>query len=101
MAQDLGLHRVEQGMGMSEEEKEMRRRVWAACVISDRWCALTYGHPYMIDVEDCDARFPSPSSVPGGIEGGAAGAYLDELVKLSLLLGRVMKMIYRLSTPFG
>lgn len=80
---------------MSEEEKEMRRRVWAACVITDRWTALTYGHPFMIDVEDCDARFPSPSDVPGGCEGGVSGAYLDEMVKLSLLLGRVMKMIYR------
>ena len=32
-AQDLGLHRAE----AVKQNIEMRRRVWGACVISDRW----------------------------------------------------------------
>ncbi|KAF8590103.1 hypothetical protein K439DRAFT_1644924 [Ramaria rubella] len=74
MAQDLGLHRAES----VKQNLALRRRLWAACVISDRWCSLTYGHPFMIDVEDCDVRLTSS----------------DALLKLSILLGRVLKMIY-------
>ncbi|PBK97084.1 hypothetical protein ARMGADRAFT_923912 [Armillaria gallica] len=86
MAQDLGLHRAETVM----QDIELRRRLWGACVISDRWLSLTYGHPHMIDVQDCDARLPS---------GGTVGdMYMDELVRLSVVLGRVLKTIY---TPSG
>ncbi|KAH8117444.1 fungal-specific transcription factor domain-containing protein [Phellopilus nigrolimitatus] len=82
MAQDLGLHRAE----AVKKNIEMRRRVWGACVITDRWTSLTYGHPYMIDVEDCDARLPS--------SGDPNDLYTDELLRLSLILGRVLKTIY-------
>jgi len=49
--------------------------------------SLTYGHPYMIDVRDCDARLPS--------SGDSNDLYMDELVRLSVILGRVLKTIYR------
>lgn len=32
-AQDLGLHRAE----VVKQNIEMRRRLWGACLISDRW----------------------------------------------------------------
>lgn len=82
MAQDMGLHRVE----AIKQNIELRRRLWGACVISDRWISLSYGHPYMIDVNDCDARLPS--------SGDPNDLYMDELVRLSIILGRVMKSIY-------
>jgi hypothetical protein len=41
----------------------------------------------MIDVQDCDARLPS--------SGDPNDLYMDELVRLSVLLGRVLKTIYR------
>ncbi|TFY77651.1 hypothetical protein EWM64_g6362 [Hericium alpestre] len=82
MAQDLGLHRVE----AVKQNIELRRRLWGACVISDRWMSLSYGHPYMIDVNDCDARLPS--------SGDPNDVYVDELVRLSIILGRVLKTIY-------
>ncbi|KAG5219482.1 zinc cluster transcription factor [Salix suchowensis] len=89
-AQDLGLHRAES----FKQNVELRRRLWAACVISDRWYApidfsrisVAYGHPYMIDVRDCDARLPSA--------GDQHDLYMDELVRLSVILGRVHKTIY-------
>jgi hypothetical protein len=37
-AQDLGLHRAE----AVKQNIEMRRRLWGACVISDRWYFSTY-----------------------------------------------------------
>ncbi|KAI0647332.1 fungal-specific transcription factor domain-containing protein [Trametes meyenii] len=86
MAQDLGLHRAES----VKQNIELRRRLWGVCVISDRWISLTFGHPYMIDIRDCDARLPS--------SGDPNDLYLDELVRLSVILGRVQKAIY---TPAG
>jgi hypothetical protein len=102
-AQDLGLHRAES----VKQNIELRRRLWGICVISDRWyvfdslggrdvadgaaasfrISLAYGHPFMIDVQDCDVRLPSG--------GDPNDSYLDELVRLSVLLGRVLKTIYR------
>jgi len=41
----------------------------------------------MIDIHDCDARLPS--------SGDTNDLYMDELVRLSVLLGRVLKTIYR------
>lgn len=41
----------------------------------------------MIDVQDCDTRLPS--------SGDLNDLYMDELVRLSILLGRVQKTIYR------
>ncbi|KAI0318935.1 fungal-specific transcription factor domain-containing protein [Amylostereum chailletii] len=82
MAQDLGLHRAE----AVKQNIDMRRRLWCACVISDRWMSLSYGHPHMIDVNDCDTRLPS-SDDPHDL-------YVVELVRLSIILGRVLKTIY-------
>ena len=86
---------------------ELRRRLWGACLVCDRWYAIlyqgfiqglidgyragiAYGNPYMIDVQDCDTRLPS--------SGDFNDVYMDELVRLSILLGRVQKTIYRFVT---
>ncbi|KAG7092616.1 hypothetical protein E1B28_008959 [Marasmius oreades] len=87
MAQDLGLHRCE---SLKQPDMDLRRRLWGLCVISDRWMSFTYGHPYMISLEDCDARLPS--------SGNPTDNYIDELARLSILLGRVQKALY---TPSG
>ncbi|KAI3600004.1 acetamidase regulatory protein [Moniliophthora roreri] len=87
MAQDLGLHRCE---SLKQPDMDLRRRLWGLCLISDRWISFTYGHPYMISLEDCDARLPS--------SGDITDDYIDELVRLSILLGRVQKALY---TPSG
>ena len=44
----------------------------------------------MIDVQDCDTRLPS--------SGDFNDVYMDELVRLSILLGRVQRAIYRFVT---
>lgn len=40
----------------------------------------------MIDIQDCDARLPS--------SGDPNDLYMDELVRLSIILGRIQKAIY-------
>lgn len=59
-------------------------------LIDDHRASIAYGHPYMIDVQDCDTRLPS--------SGDLNDVYMDELVRLSILLGRVQKTIYRFVT---
>ena len=54
--------------------------------------SLIFGHPFMINVEDCDARLPS--------SGEPYDLYVDEFVRLSILLGRVLKTIYRRAHSF-
>lgn len=82
MAQDLNLHRAE----ISKEGMETRRRVWATCVVVDRWQAASFGYPQMIDLTDCDVRLPTPQDQGIG--------YLNALTRLSIILGEVLKAIY-------
>ncbi|KIO32577.1 hypothetical protein M407DRAFT_105584 [Tulasnella calospora MUT 4182] len=91
MAQDLGMHRAE----AVKKNVELRRRLWGACVIADRWYGACFGHPFMIDVLDCDVRLPTPDD-PNDISIAATkpNCYLAELIKLSILLGKVTKTIY-------
>jgi hypothetical protein len=77
------MHRAETG----GQDVELRRRLWSACLICDRFFSLTFGNPSMIDVQDCDVRLPS--------SGNPNDLHLDELVRLSILVGRVIKTIYR------
>ena len=68
----------------------------------DRWYGLTLGIPFMIDVHDCDARLPGPELTIGHpplstseVEYATSLAFMGELVKLSVLLGKVTRTIYR------
>lgn len=72
---------------------KIRGRAGVHARISHSRISLIYGHPYMIDVVDCDARLPS--------SGDSNDLYLDELLRLSVLLGRVLKTIYTYVIPLG
>ncbi|EIW66297.1 hypothetical protein TREMEDRAFT_35093 [Tremella mesenterica DSM 1558] len=102
MAQDMGLHRESTQRAQTAQDLafvELRRRVWAACVILDRWYGAALGIPLLVDLLDCDVLLPAPydiipeaepSSWP--IEKSYIG--LAEHLKLSILIGRVLKTIY-------
>ncbi|EEB97102.1 hypothetical protein MPER_03640 [Moniliophthora perniciosa FA553] len=49
---------------------------------------LLTGHPYIISLEDCDARLPS--------SGDITDESIDEFVRLSILFGGVQKPWYTL-----
>ncbi|KAG8746920.1 hypothetical protein FRC10_003091 [Ceratobasidium sp. 414] len=85
MAQDLGMHRAE----AVQTDLELRRRLWSACVVVDSWYAASFGHPLTINVLDCDVRLPRADEAEG-----LKMEFMGELVKLSILLGRVLKSIY-------
>ncbi|KAI9637068.1 fungal-specific transcription factor domain-containing protein [Dioszegia hungarica] len=102
MAQDLGLHRESHVRAQTPKDLayvELRRRIWATCVIMDRWYGAALGIPLTVDLLDCDVLLPAgydiiqdqnPSTWP--IEPSFLA--LTEHLKLSILVGRVLKTIY-------
>lgn len=106
-----GLHRDIAGDQVSLQQVDRRRRVWASCVIADRWYALSFGQPMTINLLDCDAHGPSvyadgcrdgqsDSEAPFTMHAemtkvGSRGALLmlvhpdTRFKQLSILLGRV------------
>ncbi|WVQ95647.1 hypothetical protein IAU59_002745 [Kwoniella sp. CBS 9459] len=102
MAQDLGLHRESSLRATTTEDLayvELRRRVWATCVIMDRWYGAALGIPLLIDLLDCDVLLPAaydinPEVDPSTWPIDSSYVALTEHLKLSILIGRVLKMIY-------
>jgi hypothetical protein len=60
MAQDLGLHRAE----VMKQDVETRRRVWAACVVTDRWYAAAFGQPLVSFVYSTTPCLIQPFIIP-------------------------------------
>ncbi|WVQ63363.1 uncharacterized protein L199_001516 [Kwoniella botswanensis] len=102
MAQDLGLHRESALRAQGPQDLayvELRRRVWATCVIMDRWYGAALGIPLLIDLLDCDVLLPAPYAISSLTEPSEWPLEpdfmaLSEHLKLSILIGRVLKMIY-------
>lgn len=104
MAQDLGLHRDASGKDDFSRDAfflEQKRRIWGCCVTADRLQSISLGHPMMIDLTDCDVRLPSPyeilrssNDLPSDPSTDRPFAYNTEMLKLTILFGRVMKTIY-------
>ncbi|TKY89459.1 hypothetical protein EX895_001990 [Sporisorium graminicola] len=104
MAQDLGLHRDASGKDDLSHDAfflEQKRRIWGCCVTADRLQSISLGHPMMIDLTDCDVRLPSPyeilrssNDLPSDPTTDRPFAFNTEMLKLTILFGRVMKTIY-------
>ncbi|KAL7422853.1 hypothetical protein Q5752_002149 [Cryptotrichosporon argae] len=102
MAQDLGLHRESSLKGQTAQDLvhvELRRRVWATCVILDRWYGAALGVPLVIDLYDCDILLPLNRDVvvdrdPADWPANKSYAFLTEHLSLSLLIGRIIKTVY-------
>ncbi|PWN48030.1 hypothetical protein IE53DRAFT_217308 [Violaceomyces palustris] len=99
MAFDIGLHRAMSARSVPASRLNRRSRVWAACIVLDRWYALYHGQPYTISLEDCDAPGPSPfddDDEEGGWQNRSKRPYTAhvEMTKLAILIGRVLKTVY-------
>lgn len=101
-AQDLGLHRESTMRAQTAQDLayvELRRRVWASCVIFDRWYGAALGIPLLVDLLDCDVLLPAPYEIIPDAEPttwpiDVSFMALSEHLKLSILIGRVLKTIY-------
>jgi hypothetical protein len=102
MAQDLGLHRESALRAQTPQDLayiELRRRVWTTCVILDRWYGAALGIPLLVDLLDCDVLLPAPYEIIPDAEPHTwpvepSYMALSEHLKLSVLIGRVLKAIY-------
>ena len=104
MAQDLGLNRDASGRDDLDDDAfflEQKRRIWGCCVTADRCLSVSLGRPLAIDLTDCDVRLPSPFEIlrsptdpKSDLNTDRPFAFNTEMLKLTILIGRVMKAIY-------
>lgn len=59
LAQDLGLHLDCSNWNIPPQEIELRRRLWYACYIVDRWVSAQLGRPISIIDDEFDVKLPS------------------------------------------
>ncbi|ORX56215.1 hypothetical protein DM01DRAFT_299585 [Hesseltinella vesiculosa] len=100
MAQDLGLHRSCEYWHLPRSETETRHRVFYACYILDRWIGARAGKPLTILDRDFDTKMPSVYEVydddaqkPKGKQPPIYRAFV-QWIKLSEILGRILKSLY-------
>lgn len=116
MAQDLGMHRNSARWHLPPLETEIRKRLWWACYIMDRWVSACMGKPVAIDDIDCDVDYPSSVEQdwadPDGSNGGSpsedseklkeessfALRYFVETIKLAQILGQILQRVYSAGT---
>jgi proline utilization trans-activator len=100
MAISLGLHQEVSAsddpaaIGLDEESREHRRRVWWSIYSLDRILSVKSGNPITIHDEDIGVKLPS--RLPGETEYCPA-VVLRHYTELSRILGKVTKCIYRRS----
>ncbi|KAL0140155.1 caspase domain-containing protein [Mucor lusitanicus] len=91
MAQELGLHRTLEKLPLTQDMFEARKRLWFCVYITDRWACAVMGRPLAIADADCDIDLPH---VNGGPQGTKDYSLFINFVKLSGILGEVLRRIY-------
>lgn len=70
---------------------EARKRLWFCVYVTDRWACAVMGRPLAIADADCDIDLPH---VNGGSKGTKDYSLFINFVKLSGILGEVLRRIY-------
>lgn len=98
MAITLGLHQEPTIVGIKEEAREHRRRVWWSVYSLDRIHSVKSGNPITIHDEDIGVELPSrlPSE-----PGFCPAVVLRHYTKLSQINGQIMTSIYRRKPKSG
>ncbi|ORZ05238.1 fungal-specific transcription factor domain-domain-containing protein [Absidia repens] len=101
MAQDLGLHRTCEHWQLPASEIETRHRVFYACYVLDRWIGARAGKPLTILDRDFDTTLPSMYEVVDQDDNNDNSDTKNPVyrafylwIKLSEILGRVLKALY-------
>lgn len=85
------MHRTLEKLPLTEEMFEARKRLWYTVYVTDRWCSAVMGRPLGIADTDCDIELPH---VNGGSNGNKDYSLFINFVKLSGILGEVLRRIY-------
>lgn len=54
-AQSIGIHRYHENRSLNRVERNLWKRIWAACIVSDRFLSFFLGYPSIISLETPDA----------------------------------------------
>ncbi|KAG0198197.1 hypothetical protein BGX33_012525, partial [Mortierella sp. NVP41] len=115
MAQDLGMHRNSARWHLPPLETELRKRLWWACYVMDRWVSACLGRPVSILDQDCDVDYPSvveqdwadPDCDAASVteeseklkeESSLALQFFVETIKLARILGQILQRVYSATT---
>ncbi|ORY02807.1 hypothetical protein K493DRAFT_254641 [Basidiobolus meristosporus CBS 931.73] len=104
MAQDLGLHRNIESQSMDPIEREDRRLLWWCCVVMDRFQSSALGKPMSISETDFDTKLPLEiassqpifTNLPNSV---VSLRYFTHLIRLTSIIGRIMKEVYGVDSP--
>ncbi|KAI8378563.1 fungal-specific transcription factor domain-containing protein [Blakeslea trispora] len=95
MAQDIGLHRSCSNWNLPLSEIETRHRVFYVCYVLDRLVGARAGKPLTILDRDFDTEMPMAHEVfDDGRVGPSVYHSFISLIKLSEILGRILKALY-------
>ncbi|EED19110.1 conserved hypothetical protein [Talaromyces stipitatus ATCC 10500] len=107
LASSLGLHLEPRPWGIPAWEKRLRRRLWWAVYIEDKWRSLLIGRPPFIDREEWDVQNLDESDfvvngLDEGVEHGLShdriehGAIFRSFTKLAIIADNIHQTFYTL-----
>jgi hypothetical protein len=117
LSQSIGLHRSPRLTSRTQQPSELRqslmRRIWWTCLVRDRWVSLAKGRPMRIHSEDCDTPLPVAQDILDELESvstpardkfipldsGVLAKMWIRLVKISDILGGILRLHYRANGP--
>ncbi|KAF3930536.1 hypothetical protein ABW19_dt0202422 [Dactylella cylindrospora] len=94
MALELKLHKRTFQSRHSEDMQEMRRRLFWAVFIKDRWTSTGKGYPLMISFQDIDLDQPQTRNLDPGHQ-DTPHHFFVELLQQSIVLGKCHPVAYR------
>ncbi|EPS35991.1 hypothetical protein H072_10436 [Dactylellina haptotyla CBS 200.50] len=94
MALELKLHKRTAQSRHSPDMQEMRRRLFWAVFIKDRWTSTGKGYPLMISHQDIDLDFPHARNLDPGRD-DTNHYFFVELIQQAYVLGKCHPVAYR------
>lgn len=98
LASSLGLHLEPQPWGIPAWEKRLRRRLWWAVYVEEKWRSLLIGRPPFIDREEWDVQTLDDIDfvVDGQDESHEYGAPFRSFTKLAIIADNIHQTFYTL-----
>lgn len=97
LAYNLGLHLECRMYAIPSREKRLRRRLWWATYIEDKWISLLLGRPPQIQHEECDVSdLDEADFQPPGVPGGEGQRGFQDMSKLALVARSLQSSLYSL-----
>ncbi|KAI1881660.1 hypothetical protein JX265_000486 [Neoarthrinium moseri] len=91
----LGLHREEDALIFSKTEIKVRRNLWRALFVLDRFLSASLGRPTAISEDDCSEHaLDAPETSFDTEADKIASAALDAAVRTCRVIGATLKQVY-------